>query len=328
MFSTTQKHPSDRVLVCAIDGELSTRRTVTLHAHLRHCEPCRARFAALAALGDEITQVCRDEPVRPTPPKGLRDRLRTQMTTRAQIWNQSRWFRVRRALGAWPMALRMGVSAAVLGLLVQTMWLTYATMGRTSTPPELEAAVLPIHTLTPGAVGPVSLDTLCTGRAVEKPPVAPAVRDVVLHGYRMEHVAAREYELDYLITPELGGVPDVRNLWPERYATRVWNARVKDDLEELLPQLICRGQLDLATAQRDIAENWIAAYKKYFKTDHPIRTPVDLRDGDDVHPHESTQATDTFGAVPITERMGLVAPREHVIEGPFALMLSNNSAWR
>jgi anti-sigma factor RsiW len=64
MFSTTQKHPSDRALVCAIDGELSTRRTVMLHAHLRQCEPCRARLAAFAAIADEITQVCRDEPVR------------------------------------------------------------------------------------------------------------------------------------------------------------------------------------------------------------------------------------------------------------------------
>ena len=28
------------------------------------------------------------------------------------------------------------------------------------------------------------------------------------------------YELDYLITPELGGAPTVQNLWPQRYASR------------------------------------------------------------------------------------------------------------
>ena len=50
----------------------------------------------------------------------------------------------------------------------------------------------------------------------------------------------------------------------------MWNARVKDELEELLPVLVCRGQVDLATAQRDIAVNWIAAYKRYFHTDRPV----------------------------------------------------------
>jgi hypothetical protein len=30
--------------------------------------------------------------------------------------------------------------------------------------------------------------------------------------------------------------------------------------------------LDLAEAQRAIASNWIAAYKKYFHTDEPLLT--------------------------------------------------------
>jgi hypothetical protein len=133
----------------------------------------------------------------------------------------------------------------------------------------------------------------------------------------MEHVAVREYELDYLITPELGGAPDARNLWPERYATSVWNARVKDDMEDLLPQLICRGQLDLATAQRDIADNWIAAYKRYFKTDRPIRRPVDLRDDDDNQPRASARLdVGTFQAMFTMARVRSVA---------FA---SNDSSWR
>jgi len=58
----------------------------------------------------------------------------------------------------------------------------------------------------------------------------------VLHDYRMDGIANEEYELDYLITPELGGSSDRRNLWPERYGSRVWNARVKDELEGLLPR--------------------------------------------------------------------------------------------
>ncbi len=30
--------------------------------------------------------------------------------------------------------------------------------------------------------------------------------------------------------------------------------------------MVCSGKLDLSTAQRDIATDWIAAYKKYFHT--------------------------------------------------------------
>ena len=44
---------------------------------------------------------------------------------------------------------------------------------------------------------------------------------------------------------------------------------MKDDLEERLHEMVCTGQLDLTTAQRDIATDWIAAYKKYFRTDRP-----------------------------------------------------------
>jgi hypothetical protein len=75
--------------------------------------------------------------------------------------------------------------------------------------------------------------------------------------------------VDYLITPELGGVDSIRNLWPQPYST-VWNAHVKDMLEERLHALVCSGQVDLATAQREIATDWIGAYKKYFHTARPL----------------------------------------------------------
>jgi hypothetical protein len=49
-----------------------------------------------------------------------------------------------------------------------------------------------------------------------------------------------------------------------------WNVHVKDDLEEGLHQLVCGGKLNLSSAQRDIATDWIAAYKNYFNTDKPL----------------------------------------------------------
>jgi hypothetical protein len=73
-----------------------------------------------------------------------------------------------------------------------------------------------------------------------------------------------------MITPALGGADDLRNLWPQSYSSAVWNARIKDALEDRLRDLACHGDLDLAVAQREIASDWIAAYKKYFHTDRPL----------------------------------------------------------
>lgn len=279
MFSKTAKHPSDRVLICALDGELPSRRRAAVDAHVRGCHQCRARVEALAAIGAETAEAARGESARWSRHEALRDRLRAEMVRRAPI-RRSRWFRLRRAVAALELGPRLTPAAAALVLIVPTIWLTYSVISRNGSPRDVEAAALPDHALTPGAVGPVSLTTLCAGRSVDKPAIAPAVRETVLRGYRMERVDSREYELDYLVTPELGGVPDPRNLWPERYSAGVWNARVKDDLEDLLPKLICRGDLDLPTAQREIADNWIAAYRKHFRTDHPIRAHADRRDDD------------------------------------------------
>jgi hypothetical protein len=169
------------------------------------------------------------------------------------------------------------------------------------------AGVLPIQALTPGAVAEVDAQALCAARVTSRPAIAASVREAVLRDYRMTSVSEHEYELDYLITPELGGIPDARNLWPERYDSKVWNARVKDDLERLLPQMVCEGRLDLRTAQRDIADNWIAAYQKYFHTQSPMPMHADLRDDDDqlhVSPRGASQVLDhrTRGVRSVRER--------------------------
>ena len=80
----------------------------------------------------------------------------------------------------------------------------------------------------------------------------------------------REHTRDYLVTPALGGADDIRNLWPHSYSATVWNAQVKDALEDRLREMVCEGRLDLTEAQRAIAVNWIAAYKKCFHTDQPL----------------------------------------------------------
>ncbi len=74
---------------------------------------------------------------------------------------------------------------------------------------------------------------------------------------------AADYEEDHLIALEVGGSPTaVANLWPEpRFG--VWNAARKDRLEDALHRLVCAGRVGLRTAQRALATNWVAAYRRY-----------------------------------------------------------------
>jgi hypothetical protein len=63
----------------------------------------------------------------------------------------------------------------------------------------------------------------------------------------------KAYEVDYLVTPALGGSDDIHNLWPHSYSATAWNAEVKDALEDRLRGMVCDGSLDLTEAQREIA---------------------------------------------------------------------------
>lgn len=72
-----------------------------------------------------------------------------------------------------------------------------------------------------------------------------------------------KFEIDHLISLELGGSNDIKNLWPESYTTTPLNARVKDGLENRLHALVCSGKISLSDAQAQISKNWIDTYVKY-----------------------------------------------------------------
>jgi hypothetical protein len=128
---------------------------------------------------------------------------------------------------------------------------------------------IPDSRLTPGATVLVSRSAVCAESNKNKPVSAPVQRKV-FEEYGISGVDPRAYEVDYLVTPALGGADDIHNLWPHSYSATAWNARVKDALEDRLRGMVCDGSLDLTEAQREIASNWIAAYKKYFHTDQPM----------------------------------------------------------
>jgi hypothetical protein len=76
-------------------------------------------------------------------------------------------------------------------------------------------------------------------------------------------LGASSFEEDHLVSLELGGHPqDPRNLWPQHWS-RPQGAHEKDAVENKLHKLVCTGGMPLAQAQREIATNWIAAYRQY-----------------------------------------------------------------
>ena len=76
--------------------------------------------------------------------------------------------------------------------------------------------------------------------------------------------ACGEWEIDHLVSRELGGADDVANLWPQPYAGP-WNAHMKDRLENRMHSEVCAGNLSLRAAQDLIRHDWRQAYKRYFQ---------------------------------------------------------------
>jgi anti-sigma factor RsiW len=291
-MSNSRTHPTDTTLILAVDRELSLARRMALDRHLMACEACRSRFEAFEEAAREAVRVCRDDASDDAvATSALRRRLQGRMMELGREWDRSLLFRFRRAAASVPPFARVGLTVAFLVLVVRLVHPGVSVLPRAS-----QYESLPISRFTPGATTNVSARDLCSGSLPIRRVVSSAVRQDVLQKYQMEHVASSEYELDYLITPELGGLGDARNLWPQRYDSDVWNARVKDDLERLLPRLVCDGAVDLVRAQRDIASNWINAYKKYFNTERPILRQAGFVDDDDEIQFETTSNAPMTGA--------------------------------
>ena len=100
---------------------------------------------------------------------------------------------------------------------------------------------MPRRQLTPGAVRSVAKSDVCAGSFQQAFVVPVALQRRVFEEYGIRNARPDAYEVDYLITPELGGAADIRNLWPEPYSATVWNAHVKDALEDRLHRMVCDG---------------------------------------------------------------------------------------
>lgn len=233
-------HIPDHDLLMDADGELTGERAREARAHLSACAACRRRQSEiLEALGMAEMEHLEQE----LPPL---DGARAMLHGRLHPDRRQRYF----ALAA--------LAAAACLLVIQFL-------------PERQAGLTPRAALTPGAVREVSTQTMCaTGEDGERREIPHEVAVEVFRKYGIHDPQPRTYEVDYLVPPDLGGAGDVRNLWPQPYNDGTWNARVKDALEDRLRALVCAGTVPLDVAQKDLTEDWIAAYRKYFRTREPL----------------------------------------------------------
>jgi hypothetical protein len=258
-------HPSDQQLLQLSDGELRRSHATQVQAHLAACWECRARMANLQRAIVDFVGVHRQSlDSQLPPPAGARALLKAQMAEAAQNLPTKSWWSF-----GFPNYVRRFVYAALL-LLITGVGGSFLYRHLTAGSAVAYAGLLPDRSLTPGATRAVNLRDVCAEDHDDVVRTVPASLETkVFQEYGLNNVREQNYEVDYLISPGLGGSDDIRNLWPEPRYDATWNSFVKDQLEDYLHASVCNGKIGLDTAQKDVASDWIAAYKKYFHTDQP-----------------------------------------------------------
>ena len=138
---------------------------------------------------------------------------------------------------------------------------------------DLPPGVLPRHHLTPGAIDPRVTqsnirNTICRRgyTSTVRPPFeyTNAMKHRLMQIYGVTG-SIHDYELDHLIPLELGGCPNCEaNLWPEP-RNLFPGASEKDEVESYLHKQVCSGAMSLAAAQREIAADWYALYRRIHR---------------------------------------------------------------
>lgn len=125
---------------------------------------------------------------------------------------------------------------------------------------------LPDKACTPGTVIPsiTKMQVCVAGYAKSVRNVSDAEKNQAYAEYGIISHKTGEYEVDHLISLELGGSNDIANLWAEG-ANPTPGFHEKDQVENYLHKQVCSGVITLEQAQRDISNNWLAIYEKMPK---------------------------------------------------------------
>ena len=262
-------HLSDSELISAIDGELSHKDEIRAQSHLTACWICRTRRQELESAIADFVRIHRDRFDDQIPPsEGPRALLKARMAqmraTERQRPQPFGWLRSCQWRAHWAVLGALLVLAGAVYLAFQTR--------NTRQPEKIVTITKPDPSLTPGATVLLGRRELCHESNTKNKDVPVALQHRIFDEYGIYTRKASAYEFDYLITPALGGADDIHNVWPQSRSATAWNAAVKDALEDHMRDMVCDGQIDLAVAQREMASDWIQAYKKYFHTDHPLNS--------------------------------------------------------
>jgi hypothetical protein len=265
-------HIVDDELVLALEEELPPRRERDVDLHLASCAICCARMEQLKNTLATFSHAYRDSQEKHNPLSASSHvSLKRRIAGETQGNSPESPRKFIGGLG-WTAVLAASV-LAVISFFVFVRF-SHRERAQETTAEARYARPLPDTQLTPGAVRTVASREVCGSRPDPSKFQIPAtLQTKVFQEYGMSNVSPESYEVDYLITPELGGADDIRNLWPEPHADTEWNAHVKDQLENYLRDQVCEGRLNLSTAQRDISVDWVSAYKKYLHTDAPLPSP-------------------------------------------------------
>ena len=233
--TSEQSHLSDQELLLVVDGELSERDAGPAVAHLATCWACMARKQEIeAAIGDFIRLHSGNLGRNIPPPEGPRALLKAQLAQLGET-ERPRWFRD----SSLRPTLAIVLASFGLGLIAYLISAPWAVRQAT----RLVAVTVPNPSLTPGATVLVSREEVCRESNTKNKAVPVALQRAVFDEYGIHTTEPRAYEVDYLITPALGGADDIHNLWPQSYKATVWNAEVKDALEDHLRDLFATDSL-------------------------------------------------------------------------------------
>ncbi|SRR6266516_2858895 len=105
-------------------------------------------------------------------------------------------------------------------------------------------------------------DVICKqGYARSVRNVPDSEKNQVYAEYGITSHAPGQYEVDHLVSLELGGSNDISNLWPEAASPKP-GFHEKDKVENYLHDQVCSGAITLKQAQIEIATNWLAVYNQ------------------------------------------------------------------
>jgi hypothetical protein len=122
--------------------------------------------------------------------------------------------------------------------------------------------VYPNPQITPGATRQVTENEVCVkGYAGDTRNVTDSEKKQVFDRYGIDWQYHSYFEVDHFISLELGGSNDVTNLWPEPYEG-LFNAHMKDLVENFLHQEVCSGKLTLLQAQQAITSDWVLVWQQ------------------------------------------------------------------